>query len=85
MEERQHQSLGYRTPRQIYEEDLWVCGRSASPANTESREMLDVPHIPTSTAANRGFDIDGVNSRFVEPAIARTAIGADTEIGRATP
>src|SRR5229473_3176294 len=28
-EERQHQSLGYRTPRQIYEEGLWVCGRSA--------------------------------------------------------
>jgi len=27
-EERQHQSLGYRTPRQIYEEGLWICGRS---------------------------------------------------------
>ena len=24
--ERQHQSLGYRTPRQIYQEDLWICG-----------------------------------------------------------
>ena len=27
--ERQHQSLGYRTPRQIYQESLWICGRSA--------------------------------------------------------
>jgi hypothetical protein len=25
-EERQHQSLGYRTPRQVYEEGLWICG-----------------------------------------------------------
>jgi len=29
--ERQHQSLGYRTPRQIYQDGLWICGRSASP------------------------------------------------------
>ena len=27
-EERQHQSLGYRTPRQIYEQGLWICGRA---------------------------------------------------------
>ena len=26
-DERQHQSLGYRTPRQIYEEGLWIWGR----------------------------------------------------------
>src|SRR5437588_5315831 len=47
--ERQHQSLGYRTPRQVYQEGLWVCGRSALPtgcaspasrANSESGEML---------------------------------------------
>ena len=30
-EERQHQSLGDRTPRQIYEAGLWICGRSALP------------------------------------------------------
>src|SRR5678816_283606 len=31
-EERQHQSLGYRTPRQAYEAECpWICGRSASP------------------------------------------------------
>jgi hypothetical protein len=54
-------------------------------AVAESGEMLAFAHIPTGTAANKGFDIDGVNSRIVEPAIALTAIGADTEIGRATP
>ena len=36
-EERQHQSLGYRTPRQIYEEGLWICGRSASPTGSVGR------------------------------------------------
>ena len=92
--ERQHQSLGYRTPRQIYEEGLWICGRSASPtgcashasrASSESGEMLAFAHIPTSTAANKRFDIDQVNSRLAEPAVALTAIGADIETGRATP
>ena len=34
-EERQHQSLGYRTPRQAYEAECpWICGRSASPSPT---------------------------------------------------
>jgi transposase InsO family protein len=28
-DERQHQSLGYRTPRQIYQDGLWIWGRSA--------------------------------------------------------
>jgi len=93
-EERQHQSLGYRTPRQIYEEGLWICGRSALPtgsaspasrATSEGGEMLAFAHIPTGTAADKGFDIDEVNSRLVNPAVALAAIGADTEIGRATP
>src|ERR1700747_2026607 len=35
-EERQHQSLGYRTPRQIYDEGLWICGRSAFPTGSAS-------------------------------------------------
>jgi hypothetical protein len=47
--------------------------------------MLAFAHIPTGTAANKGFDIDAVNSRLVEPAIALTAIGADIETGRAIP
>jgi putative transposase len=51
-EERQHQSPGYRTPRQIYEEGLWVCGRSASPtgsvspANRKAGRCLPSPTYP---------------------------------------
>src|ERR1700736_4441735 len=30
-DERQHQSLGYRRPRQGYEESLWIRGRLALP------------------------------------------------------
>src|SRR5947209_20365694 len=54
-DERQHQSLGYRTPRQIYEEGLWICGRSALPtgcasaasrASSEGGEMLASPTYP---------------------------------------
>jgi putative transposase len=93
-EERQHQSLGYRTPRQIYEEGLWIYGRSASPtgsasptsrASSESGEMLAFAHIPTGTTANEGFDLDDSKSRVVASAIVLTAIGADIETGRATP
>jgi putative transposase len=93
-EERQHQSLGYRTPRQIYQEGLWICGRSAVPtgcaspaarASSVSGEMLAFAHIPTGTTANKGFDNDQVKGRTVEPAIAATAIGVDIETGRATP
>jgi putative transposase len=93
--ERQHQSLGYRTPQQIYEESLWICGRSASPtgcaspasrASSESGEMLAFAHIPTGTTANKGFNIDDeVNGRLAEPAVALTAIGAEIETGRDTP
>src|ERR1700737_3782446 len=93
-QERQHQSLGYRTPRQIYQEGLWICGRSAVPtgsafpasrASSESGQMLAFAHIPTGATANKGFDIDEVNSRLVEPAVALPAIGADIETARATP
>jgi len=35
-EERQHQSLGYRMPRQIYQEGLWICGQSAVPTGRAS-------------------------------------------------
>src|SRR5580704_11658572 len=93
-EERQHQSLGYRTPRQIYQEGLWICGRSALPtgcaspasrASSEGGEMLAFAHIPTGTATNKGFDIDEVNSRLLEPTVVPTTIGADIETGRVTP
>jgi putative transposase len=84
--ERPHQSLGYRTPRQIYEEGLWICGRSALPtgsaspasrASSEGGEMLTFAHIPTGATANTGFNIDEVNGRFVKPTGALAAIGAD--------
>jgi hypothetical protein len=93
-EERQHQSLGYRTPRQIYQEGLWICGRSALPtgsaspasrASSESGEMLAFAHIPTGTTANKRFDIDEVKGRIAAPASTMTTIGADIETGRATP
>jgi putative transposase len=92
--ERQHQSLGYRTPRQIYQEGLWICGRSALPTGcaspafrvgSGSGEMLAFAHIPTGTTANQGVDIDEVNGRLIHPAVAPTAIGADIETGRVTP
>ena len=92
--ERQHQSLGYRTPRQVYQEGLWICGRSALPtgcaspasrASSESREMLAFDHIPTGTTTNQGFDIDEVNGRLVQTALAPIAVGADIETGRVTP
>ena len=92
--ERQHQSLGYHTPRQIYEEGLWICGRSALPtgcaspasrASSERGEMLAFAHIPTGAIANKGFDIDQVKGRISAPASAMTAIGADIETGGATP
>src|SRR5271169_3673258 len=45
-EERPHQSLGYRTPRQAYEAECpWICGRSASPTGCA------FAHIPTGTTA----------------------------------
>ena len=93
-DERPHQSLGYRTPRQIYQEGLWICGRSALPtgcaspacrASSERGEMLAFAHIPTGTATNKGFDIDDVDGKLVEPAVASTAIGADVKTGRVTP
>jgi hypothetical protein len=92
--ERQHQSLGCRTPRQIYEEGLWICGRSALPtgsaspasrASSEGGKMLAFAHIPTGAAANKGFNIDEVNSRAVDPAVALATIGADIETGGAPP
>ncbi len=90
-EERQHQSLGYRTPRQIYQAGLWICGRSALPtgcaspafrASSESEEMLAFAHIPTGTITNRRIDQKAFEGRANS---ASMAIGADIAIGRATP
>src|SRR6184192_4127960 len=79
-EERQHQSLGYRTPRQAYEAECpWICGRSASPTGCA------FAHIPTGTTANHRMDIDQGEDRSNVMSVAPSAIGAGTEIGRATP
>jgi len=52
-QERQHQSLGYRTPRQVYEAECpWTCGRSGSPTGCA------FAHIPTGTTINHRIDVD---------------------------
>src|SRR6266581_4567181 len=93
-EDRQHQSHGYRTPRHIYEEGLWICGRSALPtgcaspasrASSESGEMLAFAHIPTGTTTSKEIGVDNWKRKAVTPATALTAIGADIEIDRTTP
>ena len=91
-EERQHQSHGYRTPRQVYEAQCqWICGRSALPtgcaspasrASSKSGEMLAFAHIPTGTTTNTRIDQKGFGSRVTS---ASMAIEADIEIRGATP
>jgi putative transposase len=94
-EARQHQSLGYRTPRQAYEAECpWICGRSANPtgsasptsrASLESGEVLAFAHIPTGTTLNSGIDISDSKTRTDVITVAPSAIGAGIEIRRATP
>jgi len=91
-EERQHQSHGYRTPRQVYEAQCrWICGRSALPtgcaspasrASSKSGQMLAFAHIPTGTTTNTRIDQKGFDGRVTS---ASMAIGADIEIRGATP
>jgi putative transposase len=68
-DERPHQALGYRTPREVFEAGaaLWICGRSASPTGCASPmfppglarcpgkhgEMLAFAHIPTGSTTSR--------------------------------
>jgi putative transposase len=79
-EERQHQSLGYRTPRQAYEVECpWICGRSASPTGCA------FAHIPTGTTANHRIEVDEEEEGSDAMTVAPGAIGAEMEIGRATP
>jgi hypothetical protein len=91
-EERQHQSHGYHTPRQVYEAQCrWICGRSALPtgcaspasrASSKSGQMLAFAHIPTGTTTNTRIDQKGFEGRVIS---ASVAIGADVEIRGATP
>ena len=79
-EERQHQSLGYRTPRQAYEAECpWICGRSASPTGCA------FAHIPTDTTTNYRIELDEEEDSSEAMTVAPSAIGAGTEIGRVTP
>ena len=91
-EEHQHQSHGYRTPRQVYEAQCrWICERSALPtgcaspasgASSKSGEVLAFAHIPTGTTTNTRIDQKGFDGRVTS---ASMAIGADIEIRGATP
>jgi hypothetical protein len=79
-EERQHQSLGHRTPRQAYEAECrWICGRSASPTGCA------FAHIPTGSTANHRIDVDEEKYRSNAMTVATSAIGAGTKLGRAKP
>src|SRR3954462_735319 len=79
-EERQHQSLRYRTPRQAYEAECrWICGRSASPTGCA------FAHIPTGTTASNRIDVDEEEGSSDVMSLAPVAIGAGTEIGGVTP
>jgi hypothetical protein len=79
-QERQHQSLGYGTPRQAYEAECpWICGRSASPTGCA------FAHIPTGATANNSSDVRQEEDRSDVVTVAPGVIGAGTEIGRATP
>ena len=78
--ERQHQSLAYRTPREVYEAECpWICGRSASPTGGA------FAHIPIGTTTNQRIDVDEEEYRSDAMTVATSAIGADTQIGRVTP
>jgi len=79
-EERQHQSLGYRTPLQAYQAQCpWICGRSASPTG------YAFAHIPTGTPTSHRIDVDQEEDKSDAMTVALGATGAATEIGRVTP
>jgi hypothetical protein len=68
-EERLHQAHGYRTPRQIYEEQCpWTSGRSAAPngsaspacrAGSTNEEMLTFAPMPTGIS-NKHLEIENI-------------------------
>src|SRR3954466_13404006 len=69
-EERLHQAHGYRTPRQIYEEQCpWTSGRSAAPngsaspasrARSGTGEMLTFAPMPTGINNNKDLEIENI-------------------------
>jgi hypothetical protein len=54
-------------------------------ANTASPTGCTFAHIPTGTTTNQRIDVDEEEARSSAMIVASSAIGTDTEIGRATP
>jgi putative transposase len=79
-EERLHQAHGYRTPRQIYEEQYpWtgsaVPNGAASPgprAKSGNGEMLTVVPMPTGISNNKDLEIEKITA-ILQPASAPMA------------
>ena len=93
-EERRHQSLGYPPRRDKFTRkargyvDDRLCRPALLPPPPERARKAGnarLRHIPIGATANKGFDVDEVNSKIVKSAVALTAIGAEIEIGRAIP
>ena len=64
-EERLHQAHGYRTPRQIYEQQCRWTGSaapngSASRARSGNGEMLTVAPMPTGISNNKDLEIEKI-------------------------
>jgi putative transposase len=79
-EERQHQSLGYRAPRQVYEESLWICGRSASPTGCasllpeqarEAGKCSPSPTYPQAPQPTKNLNIDEVKTESLHQLLHR--------------
>ncbi len=78
-QERQHQSLGYRTPRQVYEAECpWICD------DRRCRPAAPSPISPPAQPPTTGLMLTRRNSSNATT-VATSAIGAGTELGRATP
>ena len=56
--------------------DMWTIGFA---------DRLRFAHIPTGTTTNYRIDVDEEEGRGDAMTVAPSAIGAGTEIGRATP
>jgi outer membrane protein OmpA-like peptidoglycan-associated protein len=56
--------------------DMWTIGFA---------DRCAFAHIPTGTAANNSIDVDEGEDRSDVITVVPAAIGAGTEIGRATP
>jgi hypothetical protein len=71
--------------------DMWTIGKADRlrlphfPSKFRKRGVLAFAHIPTGTTLNSGIDISDSKTRTDVITVAPSAIGAGTEIRRATP